>query len=141
MDEKMTQLEERIERLERRSQWLMLFAVGLGVIAVSIWKGGDLLRWNGPEAKAVPNIYAAGFALVDAEGRERAVLKLQDRGPVLGFIDTEGTLRLAVGLEDEQGSLTLYDADGRPRLGCTTIEKGAGISILGQDGKEVWSAP
>ena len=82
MDEKMTQLEERIERLERRSQWLMLLAVGLGVLAVSIWKGGDFIRRNEPEAKAVPNIYAGGFALVDAEGRERVVLKLQDRGPV-----------------------------------------------------------
>ena len=141
MDEKIAQLEERVKRLERRSQWLMLLAVGLGVLAVSTWKGGDLIRRNEPEAQAVPNIHAGGFALVDAEGKERAVLKLQDRGPVLGFIDAEGTLRLAVGLEDEHGSLTLYDAEGRQRLGCSTIEKGAGISILDPDGKEIWKAP
>jgi len=59
---------------------------------------------------------------------------------MLGF-DDQGTLMLAVSLEDRHGSLTLYDAEGRPRLGCATTEKGAGVSVLGPDSKEVWRAP
>jgi len=141
-EEAIRQLEERIERLERRNNWLALVAIGMAALSILLWTGHDVLDPGAPKRQPVPAaVVAQGFALVDAEGTERAVLKLVDHDPMLEFMDDQGTLRLAVDLEDRHGSLTLYDAKGRPRLGCATTEKSAGVSVLGPDSKEVWRAP
>ena len=142
MNEDGKSLEERVERLERRNTWLLAVAVGMAALAVIVWKGEDLLH---PEPRTVgisaTTIQARGFALLDEDGQSRAVLKLLDHGPTLGFMDSEGSLRLAVGLEDDDGAITVFDATGQPRLGLGTTDKGTGLSILDADGQVVWETP
>ena len=65
-------------------------------------------------------VRAERFEVVDAKGRVRALLDVTDGNPYLG----------------------LYDENGKARAGLALLPDGrAGLAIIGEDGKVLWSIP
>jgi len=83
------------------------------------------------------SVVAEKFILVDAEGKQRAVLGLSGSGAAgLWAFDTDGRQRLWVGVGDQQEPvLSLTSRGGVTRLGIVDTETVCGMVIKTNDGK------
>ena len=153
---------ERLDHLERRTQWLSALAMLLAILCVS------LLAWQ--FAPLEPVVEAQGFVVRDSRWRMLAELKgRQDGTPVLRLIgdsghpaamlhmDAKGSVALRLNdplghkraelRVDREGapSLVLSDEDGHARavlaVNETDAEGGPRLVLRDGAGRAVWSAP
>ncbi len=122
--------------------------VVLTVIAVALMWLCMQAPWQKAEAKVKPStpklVRAQKFDLVDAQGRVRAVLSVNDKGsPELRLVDKEGRGRATLGLQDDGSpGLALWDEGGMARTVLDVwVGGGYGLSLRDKDGKAIWSAP
>lgn len=101
---------DRLERVERSARrWRLAAAVAGALLGATVLAGAG--------GKIADGVRARSLALVDAEGRDRAVLAMSAEGsPTLVLYDGEGKRRLALGvsLKDYGGvpEVWLTDKDG-----------------------------
>lgn len=121
-DERIDDLERQLKLVQRLYRWL-LSGVSIGVallLASNVFPPGD----GGGAAyaqgrTAVEEIVRANkFILVDASGRERAILGLVDTGAGLCLYDESAQGRAIF----DGSSLTLFDDKGRQRAGLAARE-------------------
>ena len=100
------QLQARVDRLERRQAWALKCAAAAGVVLAA----GTLMA----QAPPPPGVHAlplkgSSFELVDAQGRTRAVLRLDQGAPVMQFHDPFGTVALRLTVRGSDGSIEYAD--------------------------------
>ncbi len=99
----------RLDRLERDNRrWKVLAVAALAGLCLVVLTGAG-------GGKVAGEIRARSFALVDAGGKNRAVLAMGDDGaPTLAAYDADGKRRLALGLtlKNYKGTPGLWLADG-----------------------------
>lgn len=118
MDLRHADLEQRIAALERRGRYWKIF--GLGYLMT-------MVLWTCYPGGAVPDeIRARSFALVDADGRAYAELKMTDEGPGLYLLDSGGVARVSLVHSQEETALYLRDADDQVRIGVAQFAHGGG---------------
>src|SRR5437764_773922 len=153
---------DRLDKLERQNVRLRLWLVLLGgmTAVMFLW----LLARDAPagwfgQAKPPPDaevtLKAGKFVLVDAAGRERAVLASADGAPELVFLDVANTRRLTLGLAktgdpglgllDEKGKAKVILMAAGPRTGLALWDaKDQDRLFLGLDGTvpalQLWDA-
>ena len=103
------QLHERVDRLERQQAWTLKCAAAAGVILAA----GTLMA-QAPSPGVPPGVHAlplkgSSFELVDAQGRTRAVLRLDKGARVLLFHDAFGTVALRLSVRGSDGSIEYAD--------------------------------
>ena len=104
------QLHARVDRLERRQTWTLRCAAAAGVVLAA----GTLMAQAPapgvpPGVQALP-LKASSFELVDAQGRTRAVLRLDKGTPVMQFHDGFGSVALRLTVRGADGSIEYADA-------------------------------
>lgn len=153
---------ERMERVERRSRWLVALAVVVALMCVAI------LAWQFAPLDSL--VEARGFVLRDSNWQTRAELKVRkDDTPVLRLNNRGGRPAAVLTVRDDGAvALRLYDtaeqeraeirldqhgtpvfsltgANGKPRIILTAEETSdAGeqrIVLRDRVGRTVWSAP
>ncbi len=117
MDIRYSDLEQRIAALERRSRIWKIF--GLGCMMT-------ILLWTCYPGGVPDEIRARRFALVDAEGRAYAELRMTDEGPGLYLLDSGGVARVSLVHSQEETALYLRDADDQVRIGVAQFAHGGG---------------
>ena len=100
------QLHARVDRLERRQAWTLKCAAAGGVVLAA----GALMA----QAPAPPGVHAlpvkgSSFELVDAQGRTRAVLRLNKGAPVMHFHDPFGNVAMRLTVRGSDGSIEYAD--------------------------------
>lgn len=152
----------RMERLERRSRWLVALMILVTLLCAAI------LAWQFAPLDSL--VEARGFVLRDSNWQARAELKVRrDNSPILRLNNRGGTaaamltvrddgavaLRLFDTTEqeraevrlDEHGipAVTLTGANGKTRVSLTAEETdqpgGETIVLRDRVGRRVWSAP
>jgi hypothetical protein len=104
------QLQARLDRLERRQAWTLRAAAVAGVVLAA----GTLMA-QAPQPPGVPlavsalPLKASSFELVDAQGRTRAVLRMDKGVPVMQFHDGFGTVALRLTVRGSDGSIEYAD--------------------------------
>ena len=147
-------IEERLTKLERKNRMLTLALAFVALAAVLVVTTGM------GSAEAVPEeVKAHRFILVDAYGKARAGMAMDNAGPRLDLLDENGNVRVGLtvvkgigprlGLWDENGklrvglaldkdfpSLGFYDENGKGRAGLTVV-KGIGprLGLYDENGK------
>lgn len=124
-------LSERVERLERecrRWRWAGIVAA-LGA-ASTVVAGANRLE------DAPKTIRAESFAVIDGQGRTKAVLgsDLEGKGRhVLEFLDADGRRRLVAGFDEGNGvpAISLTDPDGREQVAIHVVPKQGAVMALG----------
>jgi len=109
----------RLARVERRQRWLAAAFLTLGA------------GWVGTAARdvsEVPDVLRArAVQMVDAEGRVRAELAIDDDGSAGLFVrDEEGRSRAVLVHDAAQSALYLLDEDGTIRVGSAQYAHGGG---------------
>jgi hypothetical protein len=105
------QLQNRLERLERRQSWLLRTA---GVAAVVLTAGALMAQVQPtpplvpPATQALP-VRASSFELVDRDGHTRAVLRIDHGAPVLQLHDVNGATALRLTVRGTDGSIEYVD--------------------------------
>ena len=102
------QLHARVDRLERRQAWTLKCAAAAGVVVAA---GTFMAQAPAPPGDALP-VKASSFELVDAQGRTRAVLRLDKGTPVMQFHDGFGSVALRLTVRGADGSIEYAD-DGQ----------------------------
>jgi hypothetical protein len=111
MSAPMSEIQERLTALERDvRRWRRSSAVGLlGALVVIAALVAVRMGAIGRQV-----VEAQSFVLIDAQGRRRGELVMEEKGaPSLGLYDASGTRKLRLAL----------DADGLPRLSMTGPQK------------------
>ena len=123
----MTSYEKRIERLERRSSWV----IALNGLLLSVL----LLAWTNDRPDARDVLQAELFQLVDGQGTVHGELRMNAEGPALVLFDDEGNPRVDLFHDREATALYLKDEDGQPRVGSAYFAHGGGgFALHGPDG-------
>jgi hypothetical protein len=104
------QLQARVDRLERRQAWTLTFAAAAGVVLAA----GTLMAQAPAPPDVPPGVHTlplkgSSFELVDAQGRIRAVLRLDKGAPVMQFHDAFGTVALRLSVRGSDGSIEYAD--------------------------------
>jgi hypothetical protein len=136
--------EERLEKLERElavakrcNRRLLTF------VAMTI--GGLALVWTltkttsaayAQEVEAVQKVVRANsFALVDENGKTRAMLGTTKDGTMLSLLDENGVLRAGLGVLKNGSELTLFGENGNKRAGLSVNRYGPGLALYDENGK------
>jgi hypothetical protein len=94
------QLQFRLDRLERRQSLMLRAGSALAVVigSAALMAQVEIVPPVVPPGMQSVPIKASSFALVDRDGKTRAVLRMEGGEPVLSFQDARGgpALRLAV---------------------------------------------
>jgi len=96
----------RVERLERQYHWLK------------------------------SEVVTEKFALVDADGKTRATLRMSDDVPSLNLYDTYGNVRAILRVSAEGTALHLADSETRAGLVLKVGEAGPDVSFFDANGKQ-----
>lgn len=82
-------------------------------------------------------VRARRFELVDAQGRVRAEIAIDDDGAAGLFVrDDAGRLRASVSYDEAQSAMYLWDANGHIRVGAALYSHGgAGVAVHGEENK------
>jgi len=117
MDPRYIVLEQRIVALEAQSRRWKMF--GLACLLT-------VLVWTCYPSAVQDAVRARSFALVDADSRTYAEIKMTDGGPGLYLIDAGGVARLSLVHNEEETALYLRDADDQVRIGVAQFAHGGG---------------
>ena len=111
-------MEQRIRRLESTVRILAALVVLIPLFLL-IWMGGN--KPGDMDPYRVP-----GLQLVDAEGRVRIKMSLEEGGPALRLFDEEGTARASLEHGEDGTALYIMDGQGTTRLGAAQFAHGGG---------------
>ena len=133
-------LEQRVETLEQRNRQLrrtgilvlsalaagLLISVGFIVVNRAVAKGG-----NGPKV-----VEAAGFRLMDKQGRLRACLTMRGHSPKLDLYDEQGNRRAGLFLdEDGRSGLQFVDEQHKGGVILGMLTTGTRLDSSDEQGK------
>jgi hypothetical protein len=123
-------LESRVALLEAKNRRLKQVVMAAGLVVVVLTAMGQA-RKEGPE-----RIEAGQFVVVDNEGRERAVLGLEDGSPVLVITNGEGreTVRLEVPSVPDKPALYFTDPGEGHRMELAMTQTGPVLHFSDQRG-------
>lgn len=125
MNDGAKELDTRVRRLERSNRrWRGLVAAGLALVG------------SGALQEPPAHTQVTGLELVDAGGRVRAALVLEEDGPGLHLFDESGVRRASVVHSNEETALFLRDAEGDTRVGAAHFAHGgSGYALHGPGGE------
>jgi len=123
---------QRLEKLERQNRRMKLAGLGALIIAGAILLMGQT---SGP--RALSEVKANSFLLVDGSGRTRAVLHMMEHGgPGLALYDENGKARAVLGVvSDGTPVFGLYGANGNMRATLTAFSDGSKLDLFDANGK------
>ena len=75
-------------------------------------------------------VRAERFVLQDKDGKERALLTLDEAGPILVLTDAQGRNRAALGVMKQGPGLVFWDAKGSSRVGLALEKSGPALELL-----------
>ncbi len=114
-DERLEKLERELNQAKGRIRWL-LAGIGLCLVIVAvIWAFGLATTTAHASQGALKEIRANSFVLVDANGKPRASLGMDEDGLELRLRYENGNIGAALCLHDEKMVLSLADKNGKPR--------------------------
>jgi hypothetical protein len=94
------QLQIRLNRLERRQTWILRAgsALAVAIASAALMAQVEIVPPVVPPGTRSVPVKASSFALIDQDGKTRAVLRMEDGRPVLSLQDAGGgpALRLTV---------------------------------------------
>lgn len=123
-------LRPRIEKLERQNQLLRRLGL-LGLIcAVVAFVSGQAA----PPTAESRQVSAQGFQLLDAEGKTRGELVMDEGAPLLRLLDAEGRPQAAL-RGGKPAALVLYDTTGVARVTTAFDEVEAGVTVFDKEGR------
>ncbi len=135
MNPEIQSIVERLEKVEKQNRQMKRVALGASLLAVAFAVMG---------AQGSPRpVVAERFVVVDANGTERAVLGMAERGPALRLYDAKGKKRAEWESEPEETSLLFYGKRGNEQVALFANEAGFGLSSLtleAVDGKSSFRA-
>jgi hypothetical protein len=137
-DERLNALERELGRMKRVNRWLLAV---IGVIGVA---GFTALTVTGQEKRVPTELRARAFILEDANGKERAWLRVFTDGvPTLALFDASEKLRAGLSLlTDGSPGLGLYDANEKTRAMLTVLtDGGPGLALYDANGVLFWTTP
>ena len=126
-------LQLRIERLERSNRRLKRVAAAVLLAA------GAAVAMGQASPEKPKTLSAASFVVVDDEGRQRAVLGMEDGAPVFVFSNSAGreVVRLEVPTVGERAAMYLIDPVERSRLELAMTMNGPVIHLTDAAGPRV----
>jgi len=90
-----------------------------------------------PQRDKFDKITVREFELVDASGKERASIKVEEGGElVFRMRDAQGTIRIKMGAGENGSGLVLLDGDTNPGVHVLAKKSGSTITLLGPDGRK-----
>lgn len=113
--ERLEKLEQELARVKRRNRLLLAVgavAVGVCVLAWSISGTASKAQAQGA-ARARKVIRANEFVLEDDKGKTRAMLSVNENGPVLGMFDEKGKIRAALVVKENEPMMKMVDPNGK----------------------------
>jgi hypothetical protein len=161
----------RIARLEHSQRRLQRFGIGtvLVLAAVVAWlvvarraiEASSLRLVDDQGRVRVLLTVASGLSFLDADGKARAILGVDQQGPGLALFGDQsrailnvsangpalvytgalGKVRSIFTLLPDGPGLVLYDAQEQERAAVAVHDDGPHLQLLGADGKETWAAP
>ncbi len=134
LEDRLAYLETRnaiLERTDRR--WRKVGIVGVVGAGIGMFMGQASAPKAGP-------LVGTSLSIVDAQGKNRVVIGVNEGGAGIALLDEKGKERLAIGegKNPSQGDGTgiiLFDSLSRPRLSIGVGERGQGISQFDENGK------
>jgi len=123
MEQIMSSLEESLRSVQRQVRMLRLFTALLAVALV--------LSMIVP----VREIRANRFVLLDDEGRQRGVLRVQDGVPGLLLQDAAGSWRAVLSVNEAESSLFLTRANGESGVAVAAGDGTSSFTLYGAGGK------
>jgi hypothetical protein len=131
-ESELLELGERLERVERS---VRRYRAALGIAGLLLAVG--LLSTSGffatgharASTSAPAQIVARSFVLVDANGRTRAKLWIDPRGPALALYDKAENPRVGLYVAEHGPTLQLDDKAGKARVGLYVAEHGPTLQL------------
>ena len=130
-------LTQQLERVERNLRWRKRFGGAIPTMLVAI------MLLGAASGRAPDEIRARRFVLEDANGKERAVLRVWDDGRVgLQLRDQDANSRVMLDLgRDGSPGLSLFDKNGKDSAVLFITHDGGPRMIFNKDSKVIWGAP
>ncbi len=128
-EERLEKLETELATAERHNCWLLVAVTVLiaGCLAMAATSGNK------------QTIRATKFAVVDAEGSERAELGAGEHGGLLFLSDKNGQVRVDLAAINDGSMVELFDETGKVRMGLFTTKDGPWLDLFDEKGKVTWS--
>jgi len=118
---------KRMDMLERQNRRLKVATLGAVAVVSAI-----LLMGTASPRKVVK---AEEFVLSDAQGRQRALLRMSQWGPSLDLRDEKGTIRATLHMDDNGPGVSLLDAKGKERV-ALDVEEGPVLALFDDRGEQ-----
>ena len=130
-EERLAKLEKDLSTANRRNRWLMAI---VGIVALGVGLSWVMAVTSGPALASKTNdesqvIRAAGFVLVDDQGRERGVFSMSGANPMLALFDEHrgnGVLLISSAMDT---GLSLADGNDNVRARLTLTDEGPSLSM------------
>lgn len=114
--------------------WRIPFAVLSGLFLLVL----VIQAWS---ALTTSSLRTSRLELIDASGKIRGVLGMEDNSPSLTLFDELGNKRASLTVIAEGPRLFLYDENENWRVMMATSPQGPGLGLRDADGKILHSAP
>lgn len=118
-------VKQRLAKLERQNRRMKLSAIASLVIVGAVMLTGQTSRQSTPS-----ELRARSFILVDAQGRQRAILDLKKDEPGLALLDENGNVRALLSLVPEGPILDLIGTDGKSAARVDSLLNQPGLVLL-----------
>jgi plasmid maintenance system killer protein len=90
-----------------------------------------------PERNNFDKITVQEFELVDASGKQRASIKIEDGTEVVFRLrDADGNIRVKLGGNKDGSGLVLLDGETNPGVHVLAKNSGSTLTVLGANGKK-----
>lgn len=109
----LTQLTQRLEKLERQNRIFKVAGLGLaGLLAVA-----GTVAFRGPKVMVCDTVSAERFVLHDGRGNQRMIINAYNSEPSLQLRNRTGKTVASFGVDDKKGEpfLTFFDANGEAK--------------------------
>jgi len=134
IEERLENLEKELADAKRSNRWLHT-VVGLVIVGLGLAWLLTKATVSATAATISKEIRANSFIVVDANGKERAVLRMDENGPRLDLADEKGNLRAELSLDKNAPGLGLYGENGENRASLAVTKNGSGLALLNEKGK------
>jgi len=129
-------------RAKRRSRWLLAaLGLGLGVLAFVWASAASVPRAEAQGAVGERMVRANMFILEDGNGKGRAILGMDEDGPMLSLRDVASKTSALLSVSPGGTLLLLTDANGKKRVSLGVTKDGPGLILFDAAGKEIWGTP
>lgn len=124
-------IEERIQKLERQNRRMKLVGLGLVIVvgATGVLSSAASNAARVDVGNSSATIRAAGFVLVDAQGRERASLEMRNGQPQLVMNNSDGAFAAGIGVALSGPQIVLDDLNGKTRARLIVSSNGPALFL------------